>query len=38
VNERGWQPEQLISRIVELSAAFLVTPPPAKVARKKAVQ
>jgi len=38
VNERGWSPEQLISRIVEISATFLVTPPPAKAARKKAVQ
>lgn len=33
---QGWQPEQLIRRIIELSQAFLLVPSARKAARKKA--
>ncbi|HYP88048.1 MAG TPA: hypothetical protein VEQ59_07835, partial [Polyangiaceae bacterium] len=36
VIEQGWSPEQLISRIIELSGAFLVEPPRPKARAKAA--
>lgn len=35
VAEQGWQPDQLIRRIWELSQTFLVAPTPQKASRKK---
>jgi len=38
VTEQGWQPEQLVQRIFELSQAFLRAPPAKRVTRKRLAQ